>query len=76
MIGLFVIYSASHTKVANPYLYVTRQEIFLIGAVVAMVVVMAVDYDWWKQRARFFYGFTLMLLVMMILPARSAAAPG
>jgi rod shape determining protein RodA len=66
VIGLFVIYSASHTKFSNPYLYVTRQEIFLIGAVVGMVVVMAVDYDWWKQKARFIYGFTLMLLVMVI----------
>src|SRR6476660_4471624 len=33
VIGLFVIYSASYTKFANPYLFVTRQEIFLIGAV-------------------------------------------
>src|SRR6185295_7245070 len=67
VIGLFVIYSASHTKFANPYLYVTRQEIFLIGAVVGMVVVMAVDYDWWKEKARFIYGCTLMLLVMVIV---------
>ena len=49
VIGLFVIYSASYTKFANPYLFVTRQEIFLIGAVVAMVVVMSVDYDWWQR---------------------------
>jgi rod shape determining protein RodA len=67
VIGLFVIYSASHTKFANPYLFVTRQEIFLIAAVVAMVVVMAVDYEWWKERARFLYGVTLMLLVLVIL---------
>ena len=48
VIGLFVIYSASYTKFANPYLFVTRQEIFLIGAVIAMVVVMSIDYDWWQ----------------------------
>ena len=34
IIGLFVIYSASYTKFSNPYLFVTRQEIFLIGAVI------------------------------------------
>jgi rod shape determining protein RodA len=67
VIGLFVIYSASHTKFSNPYLYVTRQEIFLIAAVVVMVVVMTVDYEWWKERARFLYGVTLMLLVLVIL---------
>jgi rod shape determining protein RodA len=66
VIGLCVIYSASHTKFSNPYLFVTRQEIFLIAAVMAMVVVMIVDYDWWKQRARFLYGVTLMLLVLVI----------
>ena len=62
VIGLFVIYSASYTKFSNPYLYVTRQEIFLIGAVIAMVVVMSIDYDWWRDRAKFLYGITIMLL--------------
>ena len=42
VVGCFVIYSASRTKRADPFLYVTRQVIFLIAAVVAMVVVMAV----------------------------------
>jgi rod shape determining protein RodA len=65
--GLFVIYSASHTKFANPYLFVTRQEIFLIIAVIAMIVVMWFDYDWWKDRAAFLYGATMMLLVMVIV---------
>ncbi|MFZ4719696.1 MAG: FtsW/RodA/SpoVE family cell cycle protein [Ilumatobacteraceae bacterium] len=67
VIGLFVIYSASHTKFQNQFLFVTRQEIFLIGAVIAMVVVMSFDYDWWKDKARFLYGFTLMLLTLITL---------
>ncbi len=65
--GLFVIYSASHTKFSDPYLFVTRQEVFLIAAYVAMIVVMSVDYEWWKERARFFYGVTIMLLVLIFL---------
>jgi rod shape determining protein RodA len=65
--GLFVIYSASSSKFANPYLYVTRQEIFLIAGFVAMAVVMFVDYDVWKRRARFFYGATIMLLVLVVM---------
>src|SRR3954463_872251 len=67
VIGLFVIYSASYTKFTNPYLYVTRQEIFLIGALVAMAVVMSIDYDVWKHKAKFLYGTTIMMLVLVIL---------
>lgn len=70
-IGLFVIYSASYAKVplrgTKPYgfFFVTRQEIFLIAAVVVMVVVMSFDYDWWKDKARFLYGVTLALLTLI-----------
>ena len=32
-----------------------------------MVIVMSFDYDWWKDRARFLYGVTIMLLVLVIL---------
>jgi rod shape determining protein RodA len=32
-----------------------------------MVVVMAFDYDWWKDKARFLYGVTLMLLTLITL---------
>jgi rod shape determining protein RodA len=67
IIGLFTIYSASYSKFANPYLFVTRQEIWLIGAIIGMVVVMSFDYDWWRERARFLYGVTVMLLVLVIM---------
>ena len=67
VIGLFVIYSASHTKFSDPFLFVTRQEVFLIAAVLVMVVVMSFDYEWWKDHARFLYGFTLMLLTLIAL---------
>jgi rod shape determining protein RodA len=64
-IGCFVIYSASRTKQADPFLYVTRQVVFMIAAVIAMVVVMAIDYEALRERARFFYGVTIMLLVLV-----------
>jgi rod shape determining protein RodA len=67
VIGLLVIYSASQAKFPDPYLFVTRQEIFLIVATLAMFAVMSIDYDWWKERARFFYGVTMMLLVLVIV---------
>ncbi len=64
-IGCFVIYSASRTKQTDPFLYVTRQVVFLIAAVIAMVVVMAIDYETLRERARFFYGVTIMMLVLV-----------
>ncbi len=73
VIGLACIYTASRTKYGPgatapfDFQFVTRQEIFLIGAVITMVIVMAFDYDWWKDHARFLYGVTLMLLVLVIL---------
>jgi len=66
VIGLFVVYSASWSKSASPFQFVTRQEIFLIAAVLTMVVVMAVDYETWKERAGFFYGVTVIMLVLVI----------
>ena len=73
VIGLAIIYSASYTKSppgsSDPYgfYFVTRQEVFLIAAVMAMVVVMSFDYEWWKDHARFLYGVTIMLLVLVIM---------
>jgi rod shape determining protein RodA len=67
VVGCFVIYSASRTKQLDPFVYATRQVVFLIVALVVMVVVMAVDYETWRERARFFYGVTIMLLVLVIL---------
>lgn len=66
-IGCAVIYSASRTKQSDPYLYVTRQVIFVIAAVVVLIVVMSIDYEWLRERARFFYGVTLMILVLVII---------
>jgi rod shape determining protein RodA len=64
-IGCFVIYSASRTKQTDPFTYVTRQVVFLIVAVVAMVVVMSIDYETLRERSRFFYGVTIMMLVLV-----------
>ena len=66
VIGLCVIYSASSTKSSNEYLFVTRQEIFLIVGVAAMTLAMAVDYGAWRDRARSLYLLTLGVLVLVL----------
>ncbi len=68
VIGCFVVFSASRTRIsADPYAFATRQVVFAIVATVIMFVVMSVDYDWWKDRARFLYGLTLVSLLLLFL---------
>ena len=68
IMGGFVVFSASRTRLVNdPYAFATRQVIFAFVAVVVMFVVMAFDYEVWKERSRFMYGLTLVVLVLLIL---------
>jgi rod shape determining protein RodA len=68
VIGCFIVFSASRTRVAeDPYAFVTRQVIFAITATVVMVIVMSFDYEWWKERARFLYGLTIVTLLFLFL---------
>ena len=68
VIGCFVVYSASWTTVeGDPFAFVNRQVIFAISASVVMVTVMAIDYEWFKERAAFLYGATVAMLLLLIL---------
>jgi rod shape determining protein RodA len=67
VIGCFVIYSATRTRTQDPYQFVTRQVIFAIAAVLALIIVMAIDYEWLKHQARKLY--VLMLIVLVGLAA-------
>jgi len=73
--GCLTIYSASRTKAVGQnlpygYQFVTRQVIFVIVAIVVMLFIMSLDYAWLRERAKFFYGVTIMLLVMIFLLAK------
>jgi rod shape determining protein RodA len=66
--GFFVVFSASRTRISDdPYAFATRQVVFAIIAAVVMFIVMAFDYEWWKDRAAFLYGVTLVLLTLLFL---------
>jgi rod shape determining protein RodA len=68
VIGCFVVFSASRTRVfEDPYAFATRQVVFAIIAAVVMSIVMSVDYVWWKDRAAFLYGLTLVVLLLLVL---------
>jgi rod shape determining protein RodA len=51
----------------DPFLFTERQVVFLIVAAVAMVTVMSFDYHWLAERSGFFYGCTLLALVLVLL---------
>jgi rod shape determining protein RodA len=54
VIGCFVVYSASWTKLdADPYTFVNRQVVFAIVATVVMTTVMTTDYQFFKDHASF-----------------------
>ena len=68
VMGCFVVYSASRTRIIDdPYAFVTRQVVFAIMAGVVMAAVMMVDYEWFKERAAFMYGTTIVLLVLLLI---------
>jgi rod shape determining protein RodA len=68
VIGCFVVYSASWTRIdGDPYAFVTRQVVFAIAACVVMVIVMSLDYEFFKERAAFLYALTIALLVLLLI---------
>ena len=72
MIGCFVrLLGVAHQGGRpDPFGYVRHPPgVFLIVGVVVMVFVMSLDYEWLRERAKFFYGVTIMLLVLVV-PAR------
>jgi rod shape determining protein RodA len=73
--GCFIVFSATRTRTPDPYTFVTRQVIFAIVAVLAMVVVMTFDYEWWKDRARALYVPTLGVLFALALLSRLDGEP-
>ncbi len=66
--GFFIVFSTSRGRVlSDPYVFVTRQVVFGLVATVVMVGVMAVDYEFWKERARTLYIVTAVSLVFLFL---------
>lgn len=68
VIGCCVVYSASWTTVdGDPFAFAIRQVFFAIAAVVVMVAVMSVDYEYFRERAALLYAGTIALLGLLLL---------
>ena len=71
VIGLFIVYSATRPRLLNrgadPFQFVQRQMIFVIIAIVAMAVVMWMDYVQLRGSAELFYAVTILLLILVLV---------
>ncbi len=71
VIGAFMIYSATRPRLLNrgadPYLFVQRQIIFVILAILVMIVVMWLDYVQLRGNAELLYAATIVLLVLVFV---------
>lgn len=72
--GCFVVFSATRTRTADPYTFVTRQVIFAIVAMLVMVVVMTIDYEWWRDRIRTLYALTAIVLAGLAAASKVGGA--
>jgi rod shape determining protein RodA len=73
VIGCFIVFSSSRNRVpGDPFFYTTRQVVFTIVAAFVMFVVMSIDYEFWKERARVLYGATIISLVLLKLMSQAA----
>ena len=71
VIGAFMIYSATRPRLLNrgadPFLFVQRQIIFVILAIVVMIVVMWLDYVQLRGNAELLYAATIVLLILVFV---------
>lgn len=71
IIGSFIIYSATRPRLLNrgvdPFQFVQRQIIFVIIAILAMAVVMWMDYVQLRGSAELFYAITILLLILVLV---------
>ena len=71
-LGLVMIYSTTHQRIpGDPYYFVKRQGLFAAIGIVAMVVVLCIDYRRLRDYAMVFYGGTVFLLLAVLAPVGS-----
>lgn len=70
-IGVFIVYSATRPRLLNrgedPFAFAQRQAIFILIAIVAMIVVMWIDYVQLRGNAELLYAGTVFLLVLVLV---------
>ncbi len=70
LIGVFFIYSSSHYLAGN---YHVRQLIWIGASLVALILVLVIDYKFFVSLSVYFYGLTVVLLALTLVFARFVA---
>lgn len=77
--GLAVLYSASALVAVgqgiSPQHYLLRQATGVFAGVVAFAVCAKLDADWWRRWAWPLMGFSLLLMLVIVLPFTRSIAP-
>lgn len=72
ILGLIMIYSATHAKIAlnhgDPFSFVKKQAIAVVIGVVAMVLLLFFDYRVSDRLSQFLYGLNLVMLALVLTP--------
>jgi rod shape determining protein RodA len=70
-IGAFAVYSTTRPRLlargVDPYYLLQRQIAYIIAAALAMAILMALDYEWLRSKAEFFYGASLVALMLVLV---------
>ncbi len=76
VIGMVVIYSASHSQLEasglSPYFYIHRQLLALGMGIVVAVLIISVDYRAWMRWTRIIYLGNILLLAGVLLIGKTA----
>ena len=71
-VGIVVLASVSGVKGSasfdDPHYFLKRQVAWLLIALVAGVVAARFDYHWWQKSVVPLAGFTILLLILVIIP--------
>ena len=72
-VGLVMLFSASYAfsleYYNNSYKFISRQSLFAVVGVVAMLVISRIDYHYWRKFAPAIYIISiLMLLTLLVFP--------
>jgi rod shape determining protein RodA len=71
VLGLLMIYSATHTRLEqagdDPFSFVKRQAISIVLGIIAMAIMTVIDYRRLRELALFGYAATVLLLVAVLV---------
>lgn len=76
LLGLFVIYSASASRLLNlnadPFHYVKRQAIAALVGFMGLIVVLSIDYRAWRRWTKIGYLVTVLALAVILITGKIA----